>query len=57
MVIVFLLISLIISSIIVQLVRGIFMKIIGANVMFFNGMTQFVIIIILALLIFGKVFY
>lgn len=57
MAIVFLILSIIISSVIVQIVRGIFMKLIGANIMFFNGTTQIIVIILLGLVIFGKVFY
>ena len=52
MTIVLLIVSFIIATIIVQAVRGLFMKIIGANVMFLSGYKQIIYIMIVAYIVF-----
>lgn len=49
-------VSLVLASIAVQAVQGIFMSLIGAKAMFINGTMQVIIIIALAFLIYGKFF-
>lgn len=53
MTIVLLIVSFIIAAIIVQVVRGLFMKIIGANVMFLSGYKQIIYIMIVAYFVFN----
>lgn len=48
-------IALIVSSVIVNKVQHMFMRFMGANVMFFNGKTKLFIIVMLAFLLFGLV--
>lgn len=54
--IVLLIVSFLIAIAIVRLVRGLYMKIIGANVMFFNGTTQLIAILVLTYIIFDTFF-
>lgn len=50
--IVLLIVSFLIAVAIVRIIRSLYMKIIGANVMFFNGATQLIIILVLTYIIF-----
>lgn len=53
--IVLLIVSFIIAAIIVQIIRGIFMKIIGAKVMFMSGYKQIIYIMIVAYFVYASI--
>lgn len=53
MAIVLLIVSFLIASFLVKTVRHLFMKLIGADAMFFNGKTQLIIIVIVTYFVYG----
>lgn len=53
--IIYLIVSFILSSIVVNIISGVFMKIIGADVMFFSGKKRFITILVVTWFIFNAI--